>query len=875
MFGRSPNVELRDKCIKLITKGEIALKKDQDMFDYKYVVDCARAGRILPNLLQYRINTQSQFAKYDPVDILLGSCQWSTLSKRDEGERVSDIEDVEEHDVARADREFKMFKSARYSYSKKEQLEMLQFIFKRKAYKLLKGNVIWQRMEENYVCEGRRTWQSMKEHFRKQVMPKIQQFGITIRQIRKLRECYDGFDLDALHSSDESTDAEDKIQQVKKRLGPVVVLENKPGQSLENRPGPSSENKVVPSLVSKTNGKLGQSMSFDGGVTSDQSFDNSEQPLIANKKSSIAVTHPKQWLGKAKMRGKSGSAIEPIEVLTFDSQDTPKEDTEVTDKTAENLVKSTEKKLVKHGIDIGVAATGLNKKIEEDPEALRDQSQVPPHLRSMRLTPLRSRKRKLLSHQPTPSLHAILDNIDESVDMFEDTPPRGMKRLRNGQESINQEEVGGEVFLPGSSLEFGLGLKQVSGGSVLSLMEVDGAVTSTQCKNMQNPTEVLQDGQGFDNEQEIVMSQSEEIESVVDQQETQVTETRNVSVKLDRRTVISWRKQICQQKDTESHADNSEDLRKQGIADKVGTTSSNVERVSTRSSPQERDDKIEEDIEPLHHSLVNRNSREVENIFSQTINAEEREIRSKKSTTNSSKKDLAVKKSKVIVLDGTLSQKELIVIQSSEDSQKSSINLLAVAAAPEVSDSQEINNLLSLNTQDLQRLSPTSEELLDPQSQPVIDLPILNNDTYTLSQPHFQDCPIIDSLKVNDKEESIQEGDKEESIQKGDKEESILEGDKERSILDGDKNGTRFNEEGQLVEETLKETEQEEIISFEEIYKVMEIHKETLHDEDKFFEEDVGRRSFLKKCEEIVQEEREENGEVNKEVENNAIEVLD
>merc|ERR1719319_1625503 len=624
MFGRTPNVELRDKCIKLITKGEIALNKDQDMFDYKYVVDCARAGRILPNLLQYRISTQSHFAEYDPVDILLGSCQWSTLSKRDEGERVSDIEDVEEHDVARADREFKMFKSARYSYSKKEQLEMLQFIFKRNAYKLLKGNVIWQRMEENDVCGGRRSWQSMKEHFRKKVMPKIQQFGITIRQIRKLRECYDGFDLDALHSSDESTDAEDKIQQqVKKRLGPVVVLENKPGQSLENRPGPSSENKVVPSLVSKTNGKLGQSMSFDGGVTSDQSFDNSEQPLIATRKSSIAVTHPKQWLGKAKMKEKSGSAIEPIEVLTFDSQDTTKEDTEVTDKSenfksAENLVKSTEKKLVKHGIDIGVAATGLNKKIEEDPEELLDESQVPPHLRSMRLTPLRSRKRKLLSHQQTPRLHAILD---ESVDMCEDTPPRGMKRLRNGQESINQEQVGGEVFLPGSSLEFGLGLKQVSGGSVLSLMEVDGAVTSTQCKHMQNPTEVLQDGQGF------VMS--EEIESVVDQEETQVTETRNVSVKLDRSPVISWRKQISQQNDSESHADNIRDLEKQGIADEVGTTSSNVARVSTRSSPQERDNKIEEDIEPIADSLVYKNSREVENIFSQSIDAEERETSSK------------------------------------------------------------------------------------------------------------------------------------------------------------------------------------------------------------------------------------------------------
>merc|ERR1719319_1929364 len=744
MFGRSPNVELRDKCIKLITKGEIALKKDQDMFDYKYVVDCARAGRILPNLLQYRINTQSQFAQYDPVDILLGSCQWSTLSKRDEGERVSDIEDVEEHDVVRADREFKM----------------LKFIFKRKAYKLLKGNVIWQKMEENYVCGGRRTWQSMKEHFRKQVMPKIQQFGITIRQIRKLRECYDGFDLDALHSSDESTDAEDKIQQeVTKRIGPVVVLENRPGQSSKNQPIPTSEANVK------------------GG----QSVDNSEQtgdksvpgPLIANKESSIAVPHPKQWLGKAKMKEKGLSDREPIEVLTFDSQDTTKEDTEVTNKshlfkTAENLVKSTKKKLTKHGIDIGVAATGLNKTIEEDPEELLDQSQIPPHLRSMRLTPLKSRKRKLFSVDRC-ILNSFVD-LDKSVDMFDDTPPRGRKRLRNGQESFNEEEVGGEVFLPGSSLEFGLGLKQVSGGSVLSLMELDGAVTSTQCKDIHNPPEVLQDGQGFDNEQEIVMS--EEIQSVV---ESQVTETRNVSVKLDRRPVISWREEICHQKDTESHADNIEDLRKEGIGSEVGTTSSNVERVRTRSSPQEQNDKIEEYIKPIDNSLFIRNGREVETIFSQTIDAEDCEIRSKKSTTDSRKSGISGKKSQVIQSseERKKSSNELkVVIQSSEESQKSSINLLAVAAAPEASDYQEINNLLSLNTQDLQRLSPTSQELLDPQSQPVIGLPILNNDTYTLSQPHFEDCPIIDSLKVNDKEKSIHEG---------------------------DKDGTRFNEEGQLV----------------------------------------------------------------------------
>jgi len=246
-------------------------------------------------------------------------------------------------------------------------------------------------------------------------MPKIHQFGLTDRQIRALRACYD---LDVLHSSDESSSSaeEEMPQELHKRLRPQhrlppsgsssenrpdPTLENRPDQTLENRAGPSivqqasptesiphsssenrlgssSENRLLePSTVinpifskdqlSKSNRKSAENVSFDDGARMASSVVNSDQPghktgaqsvkdssqsvakpvagsSITYKKAFVGVPQPKRWLGKAKSNKTSGRGPGIIEVLTFDSQETTKEDTEVTEKsenfqTAEDIVK--------------------------------------------------------------------------------------------------------------------------------------------------------------------------------------------------------------------------------------------------------------------------------------------------------------------------------------------------------------------------------------------------------------------------------------------------------------------------------------------------------------------------------------------------------
>ena len=69
----------------------------------------------------------------------------------------------------------------------------------------LKGNTIWKQLEKSKVCSGNRTWQSMKEQFRKVffdlyssclfqpfvtqvIVHKIESFGLTRKELLKFRE---------------------------------------------------------------------------------------------------------------------------------------------------------------------------------------------------------------------------------------------------------------------------------------------------------------------------------------------------------------------------------------------------------------------------------------------------------------------------------------------------------------------------------------------------------------------------------------------------------------------------------------------------------------------------------------------------------------
>ena len=81
--------------------------------------------------------------------------------------------------------------SRRDPFSQDEDLQILKFIAEAKRYKDVKGNTLWEHMEKKTeVCPGR-TSQSMKERFRKRIVPKIDSFvdqGLTPDQIRRFKD---------------------------------------------------------------------------------------------------------------------------------------------------------------------------------------------------------------------------------------------------------------------------------------------------------------------------------------------------------------------------------------------------------------------------------------------------------------------------------------------------------------------------------------------------------------------------------------------------------------------------------------------------------------------------------------------------------------
>ena len=201
--------------IRLLGKEENYNRRERaEIFDYRYVSDCIQKNRILENMLDYRVSTSSllqQYERYEPLDVLHGYKTWSQLP-RDEGERVSDIDDdFETSSVVSSvlDRtrnsSLKTFKSP---YTRRNREEIVRALVRFAAYRLVRGNSIWKKLEGIGICNGIRTWQSMKEHFRKKIIQEIHTFGLTWRQVRRFRATYG---LDEVRDSDVDSEEEEGV----------------------------------------------------------------------------------------------------------------------------------------------------------------------------------------------------------------------------------------------------------------------------------------------------------------------------------------------------------------------------------------------------------------------------------------------------------------------------------------------------------------------------------------------------------------------------------------------------------------------------------------------------------------------------------------
>ncbi len=96
--------------------------------------DCVRANRVLPNILEYRVNKTSRFAPYDPLHLLRGRLGWSEVALDPEaeaemgggdsgGEVCSDFEEEEDSNVAgRRNGDAQRLKTGRMPYTRKHQV---------------------------------------------------------------------------------------------------------------------------------------------------------------------------------------------------------------------------------------------------------------------------------------------------------------------------------------------------------------------------------------------------------------------------------------------------------------------------------------------------------------------------------------------------------------------------------------------------------------------------------------------------------------------------------------------------------------------------------------------------------------------------------
>lgn len=180
----SLHMAYRENLIQLVKDYEIALKRDYDVFDYKYVENCVASNKILPNLIEYRTNQKSIYIMYNPIDVMLGNKKWSDIERVPEGSKVDDSGFDIEVFQQENDNRYKNFKDGKLNYTRAEEMQILKRLIELREFRG-SGNAIWKRMERSGVCNSNRSWESMRNRFLRYIRPNIRSFELDEKIVKK------------------------------------------------------------------------------------------------------------------------------------------------------------------------------------------------------------------------------------------------------------------------------------------------------------------------------------------------------------------------------------------------------------------------------------------------------------------------------------------------------------------------------------------------------------------------------------------------------------------------------------------------------------------------------------------------------------------
>ncbi|XP_068218756.1 uro-adherence factor A-like [Palaemon carinicauda] len=181
--GRLTSVTGGHHTIRLIPPELKKTSNAFDVFSTKYVDDCINGEKLL-SLESYRIGKSLYTSKICVNDIMMGLKSWKDCIAVTANDSVG--EDVlfdDDDDLLSIPQKAKW--KGRREYEHRERRAILNYIIDNRRYHEVKGRNMWIDMEKAKVCPGR-TWESMKEHFRKNIMHNLHLFKVDEKTQRKL-----------------------------------------------------------------------------------------------------------------------------------------------------------------------------------------------------------------------------------------------------------------------------------------------------------------------------------------------------------------------------------------------------------------------------------------------------------------------------------------------------------------------------------------------------------------------------------------------------------------------------------------------------------------------------------------------------------------
>ncbi|KAJ8880772.1 hypothetical protein PR048_017243 [Dryococelus australis] len=152
---------------------------DDEVFSVRYIDDCCKFGKQL-DLKEYRVNKISRFGSgFDVMEVFVRNITWERAEKK------WGSSDSSNSVLASASPNGK-----RFPYSMKEKRMIVDYVIEHESFSSLKGNVLWQEMSKDLANNGiSRSWQSLKEHYRKQILPNIESFKLSRKLVRRFQDC--------------------------------------------------------------------------------------------------------------------------------------------------------------------------------------------------------------------------------------------------------------------------------------------------------------------------------------------------------------------------------------------------------------------------------------------------------------------------------------------------------------------------------------------------------------------------------------------------------------------------------------------------------------------------------------------------------------